>query len=172
MRGIDYVVLGFTFFIGLVSGGYFYVTSFAPEFAVQDSVEEVSEVSFRIQGQEIGGCQDEGVCQSFVLKDNKTYKYIQAHGLDEATPEAVNSGIARGLFTTIKEDLLNADYVALEREDGCVAITDGSYYVYTIVVNGEEHELKTCNTEFGKSEIAKTLGLLWIVESDQQGRNQ
>jgi len=167
MTSREYFIFGFTFFIGICSGAYLYVTAFAPAYVDNDSVVEVSEIDFRVQGQMIGGCQMGGACPSFVLEDNRSFEYTPSHAFQDVAPDSVTGKIDRGLFASIHKRAKASDFQQLQKEGGtCAASYDGMDYQYEMVLDGESYDLNSCNTLFGDSLLEKELQELWPFFSE------
>lgn len=162
MNARVYFILAFTFITGVFSGGYLYITSFAPDY-VQSDVEEISEIEFRVNGQISGGCQMIGVCPSFVLNQDRTYEYIPAYRLEDAEPEVVAGKMSREAFVRVMAVVEIVDFAALQKENtlSCSSYVDGLDYEYQVTYEGEAYSLRTCGMNFKNSSLDKVLKPLW-----------
>ncbi|MFT7506869.1 MAG: hypothetical protein ACI92I_000005 [Acidimicrobiales bacterium] len=162
MNSRIYFILGFTFLVGMFSGAYLYVTSFVPEYVVEE-VEEVSEIGFRVQGQMTGGCGMRAVCPSFILNQNRSYEYVPAYILQEGAPELIKGKLDRGVFEEVSSLVKEADLQALQKINtkGCDSYVDGTDYVYNVTFEGQQYDLNTCGMDFKDSVLDKELRSLW-----------
>ena len=153
-------ILVFTFIVGMSAGAYMYVTSFAPQY--EDVIADDSNASLLVVAEEIGGCQMLGVCSSFRLKNNRSYEYIPAHNLDEDTPEPKTGKIGRASFLSLTELINETDLGSLQKSgDTCESASDGTDYVYDVLVDGISYELNSCGTTFYDSSLYQALTSVW-----------
>jgi len=163
-----YFILIFTFITGMFSGGYLYITSFAPDYK-QSDVEALSEIDFRLQGQMQGGCQMAGVCPSFELDNNASYEYLPSYLLEDGEPEKKLGKLDLQTYKEIVVALNGANFEALQKEGGlCASASDGTDYVYNVIIKGEVHILNTCSTVFGTSQLATQLSSVWNTFSSPE----
>ncbi len=166
MTGRDQFIMGFTFLMGVLVGGYFYVTSFAPTVANAPGLSnhQATEVKFVVSGEQYGGCQRLGSCPSFQLSSNGAYRYI---------PVATSSELAAVLEGTLPSRLRNELVTSIERanlgalavsaqKDYCNSFVDGTDYVYQVRVPGVTYELDSCQTRFDTDGVlGRNLTAIW-----------
>lgn len=148
--------------MGLVAGGYIYLTGFAgfvQNLAVPDS-EKVNQ--FVIVGDSYGGCRS--YCPSFQVQADGSYRYLFTPEIGQ--PEALREGtISRGLLRDLKDSLNERDLRSQSRvytPDDCESYVDGIDVVYTVTLNGTQYEIDSCGTDVDwDGELWVALNALW-----------
>jgi hypothetical protein len=136
-----------TFLMGVIAGGYFYLTVFAPEYNdVLSSGDTLSASDLVIEGEMYGGCSEADACASFRLVDGRRYEY-------RSFPDAdVRKGtLERSIADPIRTAIGNADLERLSEEmssSQCASYVDGVDYRYTVFSGGNSYVLDTCGTRF------------------------
>jgi hypothetical protein len=145
-----------SFFMGVLSGAFIYVTVFAPEYKKDlDTPEQVAANGVVIEGQMYGACDDADSCASFRLLQNRSFSYLPYPDV------AVENGklpvdIAKPLFEAIEEGTL----LPLADEGtavGCASDSDGLDFSYTISFEEESYLLDTCGTKLEGAGEAQAL---------------
>lgn len=141
------VLLISTFLMGVVAGGYFYLTVFAPEYNdVLSSGDTLSANDLVIEGEMYGGCSEADACASFRLVDGKRYEY-------RSFPDAdMKKGtLSNGIADPIRAAIADADLERLSENVSsaeCASYVDGVDYRYTVFRGGNSYVLDTCGTRF------------------------
>lgn len=89
-----------------------------------------------------------GACPSFVLGDDRSYKFFRTDG------EVVTGIIPEQLMETLEKLVKVApldDYSKVEEGKSCASYVDGVDYRYEIIVSGETYILDTCKTSLDKN---------------------
>lgn len=176
MTNQQLLTLVFTFIVGMFSGAYLYMTSFAPEYASDGFSGEVTEESLGVIGEQTGGCQmGARACASFRLTGNRQYEYIPAHPLGTDTPQPLTGKVSVFAMDNLKKVLTVTDFEALTLPgDTCQAAFDGIDYKYTILLNGETYELDSCGTSFYGTRLYNELLILWgqMLKEEASGESE
>ena len=139
-----FLVLLFTFVVGLFTGIYaFFVTSGPRDVEIEEPV--VTEDSFEIVADMYGGCQMLGMCPSYRVTETGEYTYIvhMRDGEDQRFEGTLSETQLEDLVVLIEE----TDLEELEDtifEGACPAAFDDAAYTYAIVTNGGAYDFDTC----------------------------
>lgn len=160
----DFLILSFTFFVGLFSGFYLYVTEFRPVY-VGDTTDlpEVGALDFNVIGITYGGFVPEGYEHpSYKVDHNGSYDYFpggvgeiekREGELPDQLFEELTRAVARANLPEQSESVSNKN---------CASYADGIEYEYDIVRDGEAYELDTCLTAFSNNtELGSVLLEVW-----------
>lgn len=161
MTGRVYFILIMTFITGMFAGAYLYITSFA----VNDSNENIPEISFQITGIAGGDCmENNNVCASFTLDQNRKFVYIPQHSIHNNTPENITGRIHKNIFNELTEIIQDTNLAQLQEQSGeCAYARNPDSYVYNIIVDGTSQTLNTCVPLFKSSELSVQLQSLWVI---------
>jgi len=162
MKGKDYFVFFLTFITGIFAGAYLYITSFVPDYQ-QDNISEISEVDFLLQGQERGDCGDiYGLCASFELQQDRTYKYMTRSTPDIADAPLTEGRLNKKVFIDFVDYLRTVELTELAQVDfnTCPSRQDVTY-TYSLVFTGESYQFSTCDRVFATSNLSQELNSLW-----------
>ncbi len=162
MKRQDIWTLGTTFLVGVVAGGYIYVTGFKPQF--EEFTGQTAEVyeDLVIVGEQYGG-DVQGTLPSFQLVSDATFTYIPATGPNE-TPIPQQGSLPRALWNDLNEAIggtamsENAELVTVAN---CTSFVDGIDYRYEITVDSAVYSLDTCGTDFTSTELRQALDKIW-----------
>lgn len=137
-----YLLLGFTFFIGLLSGSYVYFVTRAPSDVPH--FEERNESVYEIVVTVYGGCEMVG-CPSLRVLDDGSYTFIDGSHDDassrfEGKLSLQNHRLIRDqAHATPYEDILQSSATK-----ACPVTYDGAAYRYAIQYAGEQYEFDSC----------------------------
>ncbi|MFN3188570.1 MAG: hypothetical protein ACK42D_03475 [Candidatus Paceibacteria bacterium] len=167
MQGKDEVSIAITFIIGFIGGFYFFLTGYAPFVEeVKESVftqDQATVESLIIIGKQYGGCDRAGLCASFQLEHDGSYRYLPESVLRGAVPE--QGVLPRAVLNEVRSATLPTKLRNAGRPsttDNCISYVDGIDYSYEIVRNGELFVLDTCTTTLLQySEILNAFDTVW-----------
>lgn len=170
MKAHEKLLFLMTLILGIFCGVMLYVMVYAPAFNNSNNLTDISQLSFQVTGHAYGRCQTGTmVCPSFQLNADGSYQYMPWYSSETAAPPPVTGTLSVDQLSALKAAVTAADYTKLERPGGtCAAIHGGTDYQYSVVLNGQQQELDTCNTIFGRSTLATTLAPLWNELRTQQ----
>jgi hypothetical protein len=167
MQGKDEVSIVITFIFGFVGGFYFFLTGYAPY------IEEVKENIFAqdtqtvesliIIGKQYGGCERAGLCASFQLEHDGSYRFLPESILRGAVP--VQGTLTRSMMNDVRAVTLPSKLRSASRTstaEGCASYYDGIDYSYEIVRNGELFLLDTCTTTLSQNpDLINVFNTIW-----------
>lgn len=160
----DKVSILITFAIGLVAGGYVYLTGFATTFVPPDTTTEDKYGGLIINGESYGECEAENSCLSFQLLGNGTYRAIY---INPETNKQISKdgGISRSLRNELKAAMLPAGLLAqsqLMLAPVCKYGEEGTNYKFKVTLNSVEYNLDTCKTSIDyNAQVWLTLVKVW-----------
>lgn len=163
MNRQDVLTILITFAMGVFFGFYVYLAGFAPTTErVSKAIEEASS-DLTITGEVFGGC-DRGVCPSFNVASDGSYRYLYVPmGSDEAVlregvlPFALQQQLERNLTPVA----LAQQSVAIEPVF-CESFVDGIDVTYLVDLDGESYELSSCGTDvIADSPAWQALSNIW-----------
>ncbi len=168
MRGTDAVMIFLTFLTGLFMGAYLYVSVFAPDYANDDGVVAVDEVSFSLQGEAYGGCRmTGGDCGRFTLAASRAFTYLPPG--DDSEQKGFIDHATLGMVMDTIEAVPSLERLTEATNTRCNAAFDGIDYRYRLIYEGEEYEFTTCSTRFTTSDLAAVFEGLWMIMEDSEG---
>jgi len=169
MTGKVYFILGSTFFMGVFTGAYLYVSVFAPEYS-SDTVDNLDISSFVIEGQMYGGCQEINACASFQLVDARTYSYLASPDV-EIVKGKLPADLGRAIKKAFSVDMLESAGRSISSFP-CAAYVDGVDYEYRVMYKEVEYELNTCSTFFAYEDTTQELLVeVWKYMDDPKSRS-
>lgn len=152
-----------TFGVGVIAGGYLYLTGFAPQFEELTGQTEAAYDDLVIVGERYGGDRFNS-SPSFQVLNDGTFRYLEGAILGEV-PVAKEGVLPKTLLAAIKKELSPTELNKAEQPapaDTCISYVDGLDYRYTIVLERSTYKLDTCGTEFsGDSALGGALDSLW-----------
>lgn len=159
----DLVSLIITFAIGMVAGGYLYLTGFAPQFESLSGQTEAVYDDLIIVGEEYGGDRT-GSAPSFQVLNDGTFRYLESASASEeivskegVLPTTLLKAVKKRLLTSVLEKAQESTSAA-----SCASYVDGLDYQYTITLQNVVYELDSCGTEFTtESTLGVSLEALW-----------
>ncbi len=156
MNGKIYYQFISSFFMGALTGGFLYVTVFAPEYKKDlGSTDGAVQEGIVIEGQMYGACDDVDSCASFRLFENRSFKYIPYPDVEVENgklPVEVNDA----LFSAIKTGSLKG--LDAETNSGsCASDTEGLDFVYAITDDDAVQTFDTCTTALAGDVDAQVL---------------
>jgi len=156
MTGKVYFIVVSTFVMGMLTGGFLYVTVFAPSYEADiDTVDTVDDEGIVIEGQMYGGCQEMDSCASFRIADDRRFTYLEYPGA-----EVINGRLSAGLSEAIFGEIgTSAFFTATEEISSfeCSVYVDGIDFTYDVWLDGELFTLDTCSTALAYDEDLQTL---------------
>lgn len=152
-----------TFGVGMVAGGYLYLTGFAPQFEEYSGQTDAVYEDLVIVGESYGGMRRDSA-PSFQLLNDGTFRYLAATPFDES--QIVKEGsVPNSLLKAVKKELSQNSLTKAEQlntNGPCVSAVDGTDYRYTITQNNVTYDLDSCGTEFTvESALGVSLNSLW-----------
>ncbi len=158
----DVITLLITFVFGICTGGYLYLTAFAPQLDKLTGNTEAIYEDFVVVGNQYGGFR--GTAPSFqVLKDG-SFRYV---GFAETAGAGVpkEGTVPNALWKEVKKTLdANTLYTESRKIEPatCVSYVDGIDYRYEITRDSVIYSLDTCGTNFSAdAATAVALDKLW-----------
>ncbi len=163
MKKQDIISLAVTFVIGLVAGGYLYLTGFAPQLdKITGQTDEVYG-DLLIEGSQYGGFRA-GIPPSFQIRKDGSFGYVGF--ISEGETGATKTGtLPRPLWSEVQAAMVSgALYTAATAvvTDSCASFVDGVDYRYEIELNNVLYTLDTCGTNLLlDTPMRQTLDKLW-----------
>ncbi len=155
----------FTFFIGLLAGGYLYVSGAAGFFANLEVKEEAELTTFTIVGNRYGGCMTSSSCPSFRVLADGSYVYIYSPAVGQASVRregVLSFGLLRDLQKILTPRSLTRQSQAAPEGKTCASFTDGIDALYEIKAGGASYVIDTCTTNIDEeSSVIKVLEVVW-----------
>ncbi|MDC1205639.1 hypothetical protein N8083_02210, partial [Candidatus Pacebacteria bacterium] len=164
MKPRDWMILFFTFAVGLLSGMYVYVTSFKPIYEEKNGVDTIpTTLVLSIIGVTYGGMTPDNYNHpTFKVNVDGSYSYF-AGGSTKS--EKTTGTLPKSLFNTVASIIETSDLEALSTlvpNKECALYADGIETEYNIEVEGVEYELDSCATDFDNdSELGNALSEIW-----------
>lgn len=163
MKKQDILSLMVTFAIGVVAGGYLYLTGFAPQLdKITGQSDEVYD-HLLIGGSQYGGFRT-GTPPSFQVRKDGSFSYVGFISEGE-TGTAKNGTLPRALWSEVRAVMVSgALYTAATAisVDSCASFVDGVDYRYDIELDTVLYTLDTCGTNLlPDSAMRQTLDKLW-----------
>jgi len=159
----DFLSLLITFIIGVVAGGYLYMTGFAPQFEELTGQTEAVYDDLVVVGEVYGGDRL-GSSPSFQVLNDGTFRYLPSIVASEEV-QAKEGTIPKTLLASLKKELTPNDLNKAEQTtaaDNCLSYVDGLDYRYTITLDTVSYELDSCGTQFSvDSALGGALDSLW-----------
>lgn len=159
--------------MGFITGFYIFIFGYMPNmgsFSFNFDPRDIGkQVAFQIVADSYGGCMMASSCTSFVLDNDRGYRFFRPDG------EVVTGILPEELMETIQK-LVNVapldDYSEVEESKSCASYVDGVDYRYEITVSGETYILDTCKTALDKnSDFHNALLKIWQYLSFRQVNN-
>ncbi len=148
----------------------FFYTTFEAEYLQNEDLSRLNyelETSFRIVGDEYGGCMRGQSCSSFEISYDRSYKYFE----NPAVNNAEEGKIPLKLWKEIKDNIIASDVrrAAIKRVGNCASQTDGIDYHFIVSLDGEIYNLDTCETQLaGDESLRRTLQFLFTYFADRE----
>ncbi len=162
MKKSDIISILITFVVGVVAGGYLYLTGFAPiesEVAVPDG-QELEQ--FVIVGDIYGGCRNN--CPSFRVINDGSYRFLYTPtiGGSQKTREGkLPYALFKKLRSVATASELEKQSQKMEPAD-CSSYSDGFDVLYEITLNGKLYVINSCGSAAdGKSALWLSLQGVW-----------
>ena len=163
MKSQDIISILVTFTIGLIAGGYLFLTGFAPQFLAGNTATENIYSDFSINGYTYGGCLRAGACPSFQLKSDGTFGYLPQGA--SASIKPVTGKISASTMREIKKLFVSTtlkDASQKVQTSNCASYSDGLDYRYEVTIQGVVYNLDTCGTNLSSNaKLGITLSDLW-----------
>ena len=152
-----------TFIIGILAGGYLYLTGFATTFKLPEATTDDVYAEFVIIGESYGACKQTGDCLSFQLLENGKYRALFGDGSREAvTHEAsIPFSLRRELKANLTPTQLTLESRLLNNSV-CQFGNEGTNYRFRISRDEVSYVLDTCLTDVDYNGLPwQTLVKLW-----------
>ncbi len=162
MKRQDILSILITFLVGLIAGGYLYLTGFAPTVAKLEVPSAETFQSFEVVSEVYGGCRS--ACPSFQVLGDGSYRYLYSTSFDDE--QILQTGtlpfdMRRNLQRTLEAEVLRVQ----SRKTTpalCESFSDGFDVRYQITIAGEEYSLDTCGTAVStESALWQSLEAVW-----------
>lgn len=149
-----YFVLGSSLVMGMLTGGFVYLTVFAPEY--KNATQEIPKlfVTKTIDASMYGECIEHNACASFSLTDDRSYKYLLSPD-SEIVKEAIPVDLNRTIFSILTEEVLEKESKQLE-DVNCNDDIVGLEYTYEVTVKQKTYTLDTCRTALATNKPLQT----------------
>lgn len=159
----DKISILITFIVGLLAGGYLYLTGFATTFKLPEVTTDDVYSEFVIIGESYGACKQDGNCLSFQLLESGKYRALYGDGSDGViTHEAsIPYSLRRTLKSNLTPTLLTLDS-RLAPTVVCQFGNEGTNYRFRISRDEVSYVLDTCLTDIDYNGLPwQTLLKLW-----------
>lgn len=162
MKRNDLINIAVTFVVGLIAGGYLYVTHFS-KLLNPDDVETADEISeFQIVSEAYGKCGAD--CPSFQIARDGSYRYQYAPSAG-AEKQFKTGTMPFNVTRNIKKALDTDELVAQSQPNSstnCNSRNGGVDVRYTITYDGAEYTLDSCGTAVdGNGALWESLSGTW-----------
>lgn len=152
-----------TFGVGIVAGGYLYLTGFAPQFEDLSGQTEAVYEDLVIVGEQYGGDRL-GSAPSFQVLNDGTFRYLESAASEDQII-AKEGVVPKALLAAVKKELTPKELESLEQSapaDNCPSYVDGLDYRYTVTLASVSYKLDSCGTQFTvNSDLGSALDSLW-----------
>lgn len=160
----DKISILITFAIGLVAGGYLYLTGFATTFVPPEATTEDTYGGLIVNGESYGECENNNSCLAFQLLGNGTYRAIFTS--PENNKEVSKEGsITRVLRKELQLAMKSSDILEqsqLKSVFDCKYGNEGTNYKFKVTLDKIEYNLDTCRTNLNfEGQIWLTLAKIW-----------
>ncbi|HMO78388.1 MAG TPA: hypothetical protein PKD95_04295 [Candidatus Paceibacterota bacterium] len=159
----DKVSILITFIIGIIAGGYLYLTGFATTFKLPEVTTDDVYEEFVIIGESYGACSQTGDCFSFQLLENGKYRALYNDRTEDTIVKegSIPFSLRRALKSNLTPTYLTLDS-RLTTAPAC-QIGDVSFnYRFRISRDQVSYVLDTCLTDIDYSGLPwQTLIQLW-----------
>ena len=152
-----------TFIVGLLAGGYLYLTGFATTFKLPEVTTDDVYTEFVIVGESYGACQQSGDCLSFQLLENGKYRalYGDKNGGTITHEASIPFSLRRELKSTLTPTQLTLES-KLAPNVVCRFGDEGINYRFRISRDEVSYVLDTCLTDIDYNGLPwQTLVKLW-----------
>lgn len=171
MKHQDMLSILITFLIGIVAGGYLYLTNFAGLVSKILTPDAEKAAEFVIIADAYGGCRN--LCPSFQVTHDGSYRYLYVPSAGEE--KIVRQGeLPHALRTKLLEVVTKGELVRQSEviePSYCESFADGIDVIYEIELDGEKYALDSCGTAVeAKSVLWETLGSIWTY-FERSGNN-
>jgi hypothetical protein len=170
MEREDLISILLTFVMGMVAGGYLYLTQVASLDRMLAMPDLATSESFVVVGESYGSCGRD--CPQFRVAPDASYRYFYTNAsgeralLEDTLPNSLMRPL-RGNITARELKQQSAD------SSVCTATDDGISIRYRITLDGTTYELDSCGTAVDySSPLWKSLTPLWqhfglLIESNR-----
>jgi len=165
MVGQHIISILITFIAGFLAGGFLYLTGGS---ATKDSKAEVPVAEklseFTIVGDVYGGCDLAGVCPSFQVLSDGSYRYYRtpSSGAEQVLRQGT---LPLDLQKSLKKVVIPVTLAAQAKKIEpalCNSAMDGIDVKYQITLDGVEYVIDSCGTVVDdKGQLWTTLGAVW-----------
>jgi hypothetical protein len=156
MTGKMYQQFISSFLMGCITGGFLYVTVFAPEYKKDlGSTDDAAVDGIVVEGQMYGACDDVDSCASFRLLENRSFKYLP-YPDEEVENGKIPAEVADALFSAIE----NGAFEGLDTETdstSCASDAEGLDFTYVVTQGDTVQTLDTCTTRLAGKPDAQAL---------------
>lgn len=159
----DKISILITFIVGLLAGGYLYLTGFATTFKLPEATTDDVYAEFVIVGESYGACKEMGNCLSFQLLENGSYRALYGDGGDDVTTHEarIPFSLRRELKENLTSTLLTLDS-KMSEVPICQFGNEGTNFRFRISRDEVNYVLDTCLTDIDYDGLPwQTLVKLW-----------
>ena len=174
MKIREWIILIFTFGVGIFSVVYIYFVGFVPEYIDRPDFEEIDESDFDliIVGETYGACAVEG-CETFRILGDSSYAYVSRNTGD---PTRSDGQITQEFLERLKRQVATNDLEALENsgtQTECESFAGGLDFRYKVTKGGVTHALDTCSTGLTRdSELNSAFLDIWGVVREEESQKE
>lgn len=158
----DKISLMITFFVGVVVGGYIYLSGFATTFKLPEVGTQEQYTNMVVTGESFGACEADSTCLSFQILQDGSYQAIV--GTDVAVRDykgTISHRNRKTLNTTLTPANLEV-MTKLKSDTVCDYVEEATNFEFTVTREGKNYSFDTCRFDIDyKSEAWKGLTEVW-----------
>ena len=163
MKRQDVLILLITFLVGIITGGYLFLTGFAPQFLAHNGATDTTYSDFSFSGEVYGGCSRGDACPSFQVLMDGSFSYLPL-GVVSGTG-VINGNLSKLLMQELQTKFTNVNLEIASRSieaTTCDSYLDGMDFHYQVTLKTVVYIFDTCGTDFSTtSDMGVTLEKLW-----------
>ena len=163
MKKQDLISMLLTFVVGVVAGGYLFLTGFAPQFLAHFGATNATYSDFTIDARAYGGCSRTASCPSFQIRNDGSFSYLPKEAAVGVVP--VTGTLPNSYMNGLRQESTRATLTRMtqvSKPTTCASYSDGIDYHYDITFQSVVYRIDTCGTTFTKdSGLARALDKAW-----------
>lgn len=145
-----------TLVVGMIVGAYLYVFGFSQQFTFFGGLTE-DRSSLSMSGNAYGGCERGGVCGSFQLQSDGTFRTLLPSIGRTSTRVQYEGELSASQMREIRQVFTGRGAPAFGQAivpDSCASDVDGIDYVVRVSVGGTTYTFSTCDTAIARDATA------------------